>query len=190
MSGSRQDLIDRLEKEALRSLRSNSGREITDFEESNVKMESSSHFLEVDDGDGPTETVLNASSGTLELSDSSVSQEASESDCDDKDTNSQANAVELSELDSDSDSEVPLKKSSSKRHAKESQTATKFSSKFEPNSLEWILQTTFGYAEFRPGQKWAIERCLSARRSLLVMPTGAGKSLCYMLPSLLIEGTN
>ena len=56
------------------------------------------------------------------------------------------------------------------------------------DDLESVLQTTFGYAEFRPGQRWAIERCLRGQRSLLVMPTGAGKSLCYMIPALRLHG--
>ena len=56
------------------------------------------------------------------------------------------------------------------------------------DDLESVLQTTFGYAEFRPGQRWAIERCLRGQRSLLVMPTGAGKSLCYMIPALRLRG--
>lgn len=56
------------------------------------------------------------------------------------------------------------------------------------DDLESILQTTFGYAEYRPGQRWAIERCLQGQRSLLVMPTGAGKSLCYMIPALRMHG--
>jgi hypothetical protein len=36
--------------------------------------------------------------------------------------------------------------------------------------------------------RWAIQRCLDGHSSLLVMPTGAGKSLCYMLPALALPG--
>ena len=46
-----------------------------------------------------------------------------------------------------------------------------------------------GHATFRPGQKEAIEGLLDERRQLLVAPTGGGKSLCYQLPALLLEGT-
>ena len=46
-----------------------------------------------------------------------------------------------------------------------------------------------GHAEFRPGQREAIEGLLDDDRMLLVAPTGGGKSLCYQLPALLLEGT-
>ena len=46
-----------------------------------------------------------------------------------------------------------------------------------------------GHAEFRPGQREAIEGLLDARRLLLVAPTGGGKSLCYQLPALMLPGT-
>lgn len=46
-----------------------------------------------------------------------------------------------------------------------------------------------GHEEFRPGQREAIEGLFEDRRMLLVAPTGGGKSLCYQLPALLLEGT-
>ena len=46
-----------------------------------------------------------------------------------------------------------------------------------------------GHAAFRPGQREAIEGLLDDARMLLVAPTGGGKSLCYQLPALLMEGT-
>jgi ATP-dependent DNA helicase RecQ len=46
-----------------------------------------------------------------------------------------------------------------------------------------------GYQQFRPGQREAIETLLSARRLLLVAPTGGGKSLAYQLPATLLPGT-
>ena len=45
------------------------------------------------------------------------------------------------------------------------------------------LQSLFGYSDFRPGQEWTIRRCLEGQRTLLVAPTGLGKSLCYALPA-------
>jgi ATP-dependent DNA helicase RecQ len=47
----------------------------------------------------------------------------------------------------------------------------------------------FGHAEFRPGQREAIEALLARGRLLLVAPTGGGKSLCYQLPASLLPGT-
>ncbi|KAL7548043.1 hypothetical protein ACHAWF_011322 [Thalassiosira exigua] len=56
----------------------------------------------------------------------------------------------------------------------------------EPNDpLLAALYRHFGHATFRPGQEWAIRRSLVGRRSLLVAPTGGGKSLCYALPAAL-----
>lgn len=52
--------------------------------------------------------------------------------------------------------------------------------------LESTLSVVFGHARFRPGQLWAVRRSLRGERSLLVLPTGAGKSLSYQLPALLL----
>lgn len=51
-----------------------------------------------------------------------------------------------------------------------------------------ILQETFGYPSFRPGQLRLIDAILSQRDALGILPTGAGKSLCYQLPALLLSG--
>ena len=51
-----------------------------------------------------------------------------------------------------------------------------------------ILQKYFGYSEFRSGQSELIEQILNGRPVVAVMPTGAGKSLCYQLPALMLEG--
>jgi ATP-dependent DNA helicase RecQ len=51
------------------------------------------------------------------------------------------------------------------------------------------LHAIFGYAAFRGVQAHVIDRVLAGDRTLAVMPTGAGKSLCYQLPSVLLEGT-
>ena len=50
------------------------------------------------------------------------------------------------------------------------------------------LREHFGYAEFRPGQQELVEAVLSGRDALGVMPTGAGKSVCYQVPGLVMEG--
>src|SRR6266851_764143 len=51
------------------------------------------------------------------------------------------------------------------------------------------LSTHFGYHGFRPGQEAIIRSVLSGRPTLAILPTGGGKSLCFQLPALLLEGT-
>jgi len=50
---------------------------------------------------------------------------------------------------------------------------------------EKVLQRIFGFNDFRPGQREIIELIISGKNVLAVMPTGAGKSLCYQIPAVL-----
>ena len=51
-----------------------------------------------------------------------------------------------------------------------------------------LFKQYFGHGEFRPGQEPLVDALLSGRDALGVMPTGAGKSVCYQLPALLLPG--
>lgn len=51
-----------------------------------------------------------------------------------------------------------------------------------------ILKSVFGYEEFRSGQKEIIDEILSVKDCLGIMPTGAGKSICYQVPALMFPG--
>ena len=51
------------------------------------------------------------------------------------------------------------------------------------------LQNYFGYETFRTGQEQVIKQVLSGENSICVMPTGGGKSICYQIPALVLEGT-
>ena len=51
-----------------------------------------------------------------------------------------------------------------------------------------VLAARFGFDAFRPGQEQVVDALLAGRSALAVFPTGAGKSLCYQLPALLLDG--
>ncbi len=52
-----------------------------------------------------------------------------------------------------------------------------------------LLQSHFGYDSFRTGQEQAITQVFDGQNTICVMPTGGGKSMCYQIPALAMEGT-
>ncbi|WP_348670242.1 DNA helicase RecQ [uncultured Candidatus Thioglobus sp.] len=56
------------------------------------------------------------------------------------------------------------------------------------NKKAQVLQEVFGFDSFRPLQERAVDKILAGEDVLLILPTGGGKSLCYQLPALLMDG--
>ena len=50
------------------------------------------------------------------------------------------------------------------------------------------LQKHFGFEDFREGQREVIGSILEGKDAVVVMPTGSGKSLCYQLPAMILDG--
>ena len=61
-------------------------------------------------------------------------------------------------------------------------------STFALDRARTALRNLFGHADFREGQEAVVEAVLAGKDVLAIMPTGAGKSLCYQLPAMLLDG--
>ncbi len=58
-----------------------------------------------------------------------------------------------------------------------------------PSDPQQVLESVFGYREFRPGQRKIIDTVLAGRDCIGVMPTGAGKSITFQIPARILPGT-
>ena len=62
------------------------------------------------------------------------------------------------------------------------------SASINPEITQQVLKDVFGFDAFRPGQEKAMSTLLAGQNVLAVMPTGAGKSLCFQVPALVMDG--
>src|SRR5579862_1895878 len=74
------------------------------------------------------------------------------------------------------------------REARDGPAGTRHVSPASIEGARAVLREQFGHEDFRPGQQRAVESVLAGRDTLVILPTGGGKSLCYQVPALLLDG--
>ena len=60
---------------------------------------------------------------------------------------------------------------------------------FTDQDITTSLKTYFGFESFKGEQKKIVKSVLDKQNTFVIMPTGGGKSLCYQLPAMMMEGT-
>ena len=89
-------------------------------------------------------------------------------------------------------SEITVEKKTAKKTKSVKSTATSVvipSSNYSSKDLQEALQKYFGFDQFKGEQEEIIQSVLAGRDTFVIMPTGGGKSMCYQLPALMLEGT-
>jgi ATP-dependent DNA helicase RecQ len=85
---------------------------------------------------------------------------------------------------------APVVMGGGRNRRRRSEVATRPKSRPSPPSeLQTSLRDLFGFDSFNPGQEEAVERVMRGENTLAILATGAGKSLCYQLPAMLLSGT-